>query len=251
MNKGLPFALVVIAGAAMADAQIVITDYGATYTQNFDSLANTGTSSALPTGWFLFESGTAATTTYTAGTGSSQTGDTYSFGANLSTERAFGGLQSGSLVPTIGAQFQNGGAQTIFSITLSYRGEEWRLGATSRGSDRIDFQYSLDATALNTGTWIDFDSLDFSTPNTATLGAQDGNAAGNFTTFGPTPITGLNVAPGASVWIRWTDFNISGSDDGLGVDDFGATYSVVPEPAVATALLGGTALLIGIVRRRR
>jgi hypothetical protein len=35
------------------------------------------------------------------------TGDTYSFGAASNTERAFGGLQSGSLNPTIGAAFTN------------------------------------------------------------------------------------------------------------------------------------------------
>src|ERR1051326_2871444 len=65
-----------------------------TYTQNFDTLANTGTSSTVPTGRDFSEFGTNADTTYTAGTGSSTTGDTYSFGTTSSpTDRAFGGLQ--------------------------------------------------------------------------------------------------------------------------------------------------------------
>src|SRR5215510_10406800 len=80
--------------------------------QNFDTLASTGPSSTLPTGWFFEEAGTNANTTYTAGTGSGNAGDTYSFGAAGSADRAFGGLQSGSLVPTIGASFANNTGQT-------------------------------------------------------------------------------------------------------------------------------------------
>jgi hypothetical protein len=33
-------------------------------------------------------------------------------------------------------------------------------------------------------------------------------------------ITGLTIANGASFMIRWLDFNASGSDDGMGIDDF-------------------------------
>ena len=78
---------------------------GNPYTQDFNTLANSGTSAALPVDWVLAESGTNANLTYTAGTGSSTTGDSYSFGAAASTERALGGLLSGSLTPTFGASF--------------------------------------------------------------------------------------------------------------------------------------------------
>ena len=33
-------------------------------------------------------------------------------------------------------------------------------------------------------------------------------------------ITGLTIQSGATFWIRWTDFNATGADDGLVVDDF-------------------------------
>ena len=49
------------------------------------------------------------------------------------------------------------------SLAIAYTGEQWRLGATGR-TDRIDFQYSLDATSLATGTWADVDNLNFSGP---------------------------------------------------------------------------------------
>ena len=64
----------------------------------------------------MLETGSNANTTYASGTGSSTTGNTYSFGASGSTDRAFGGLQSGSLIPTIGACFVNNTGSTITSL---------------------------------------------------------------------------------------------------------------------------------------
>jgi hypothetical protein len=211
------------------------------YTQNFDTLVSSGsaavTGGEFPAGalngWFFSESGSNANTTYTAGTGSGNTGDTYSFGTD--TDRAFGGVQSGSLVPTIGVQFQNANASAITELAVSYVGEMWRLG--SNNVDRLDFQYSLNATSLTTGTWIDVNSLDFSSPDTTgTAGARNGNAAG-FRTNLSASITGLNIAPASIFWIRWTDFNGTSTDSGLAVDDFSITATAGSDttpPTVST-----------------
>lgn len=154
------FGLLIILFTNLTFAQISLTGSG-TYAQDFNSLASTGTTnSILPAGWVFLEIGTNANTTYAAGIGSDNTGDTYSFGAAANTDRAFGGLLSGSLTTTIGASFVNNTGFTITQIPISYTGEQWRLGALSR-VDRLDFQYSLDATSLTTGTWVDIDPLDF------------------------------------------------------------------------------------------
>ena len=93
-----PRALAVSTGAP--DAPLTaISLTGSTYTQNFDTLVSSGTSSDVPDGWAFSESDTNANSTYTAGTGSGNTGDTYSFGAASSTERALGGLRPRGLVP--------------------------------------------------------------------------------------------------------------------------------------------------------
>jgi predicted extracellular nuclease len=205
-----------------AGTPISLTAVGVAYTQDFNTLANSGTSSTVPTGWAFSETGTAANTTYTAGTGSGNTGDTYSFGAASNTERAFGGLQSGALVPTIGACFTNNTGGTVTSLVISYTGEQWRLGTTGR-ADRIDFQYSTNATSLTTGTWTDVDALDFSSlVTTGALGALDGNAAANRANISFT-ISSLTIANGTTFFIRWNDFNATGADDGLSVDDFSLT----------------------------
>ena len=214
-----------------AAGSISLTAIGSAYTQNFDTLVNTGTSSSVPTGWDFSESGTNANTVYTAGTGSSTSGDTYSFGSAASTDRAFGGLRSGSLVPIIGASFTNNTGSVIKSLAISYTGEQWRQGVTNRGAaDRLDFQISTDATSLTTGTYTDVNSLDFSSPNiNTTAGALDGNAAANRTNVSAT-ITGLSIPNGATFFIRWTDFDIASSDDGLAVDDFSLTPLTVNAP---------------------
>lgn len=211
--------------STIASAQCVsLTTLGSASSQNFDTLANTGTSSATPTGWFFAEAAASANTTYSAGTGSVGTGDTYSFGATASTERAFGGLLSGNLIPTLGACFTNNTGSTLASLAIAYTGEQWRLGTSGRAvPDRLDFSYSLNATSLTTGTWTDVDALDFTQPLiTGTAGALDGNAAANRTAIAST-ISSLSIANGATVWIRWSDFNASGADDGLAVDDFSLT----------------------------
>jgi len=220
--------------SSSAAGTISLTAIGTPYTQNFDTLASSGTSSTLPTGWEFSETGTNANTLYTAGTGSGNAGDTYSFGATASTERAFGGLQSGTLIPTIGASFTNNTGTTVSSLVISYNGEQWRLGATAR-VDRLDFQISTDATSVSTGTWTDFNALDFTAPVTAgTVGALNGNVAPNRTPVTAT-MAGLNIPNGATFFIRWTDLNATGADDGLAVDDFSLTPDIADAaPTVQT-----------------
>ena len=111
-----------------------------------------GTSSTLPSGWKLLETGSSANTTYASDAGGTATGNTYSYGTGTNTERAFGALRSGSLIPTLGVQIRNSTGTTITSLTISYTGEQWRCGTAGR-TDQLDFQYSLNATSLSTGTW--------------------------------------------------------------------------------------------------
>ena len=197
---------------------------GSAYAQDFNSLSNNvsdGSGTLLPDGWTFFEAGTGGNTSYRSGTGSANNGDTYSFGAAGSTERAFGSLRSGSVVPTLGVSFTNDSGATITSLTIGYTGEQWRLGLASRTvADRLEFQYSVDATALNNGSWTDGDALDFVAPITSgTVGALNGNAAANSAGLSTT-LTGLSIAPGQTFWLRWTDTDVASSDDGLGIDDF-------------------------------
>ncbi len=188
------------------------------YTQDFNSLLPSGTGNVLPGGWMISESGTAADGMYNAGTGSGSTGDTYSFGAAVVAERALGTLQSGTLQSVIGFYFTNATGSTITRLTIMYTGEQWRLGAAGR-NDRLDFQFSLNASTLANGDWADMDVLDFTAPvSSGATGALDGNEAANKQLITST-ITGILIAPGSTCFFRWTDPDVTGSDDGLAIDD--------------------------------
>ncbi len=211
---------------AFAAGSIALGSLDTPYVQDFDTLAATGTANtALPDGWYISEVGSSAAAdgNYAAGTGSGNGGNVYSFGAKASNERALGSLRSGTLAPSFGGQLTNSTGATITSADVAYTGEQWRLGTSGREADRLDLQVSTDATSLTTGTWTNVDALDFSSPVTVgTPGALDGNAAANRTAVSGS-VSGLTVAAGSTVWVRWTDVDATSADDGLAVDDFSLT----------------------------
>jgi hypothetical protein len=216
-----------------AAGTISLTTLGSAYTQDFDTLSNTAgstTNNLTINGWFMTETGGGARDNeqYAVDTGSSGTGDTYSYGAAASTERALGGLRSGTLIPVFGASFTNNTGSTVTSLAVAYTGEEWRLGTAAR-TDQINFEYSTTATDLTTGTWTGVAALNFVTPDTVTTGAKNGNAAADRIPLSTT-ISSLSIPNGATFWIRWTDVDATGADDGLAVDDFSLTPNAVTLP---------------------
>lgn len=206
---------------------ISIVNENSAVTQDFNTLVNTGTSSTLPNGWYINESGTNANLIYSSGTGSATTGDTYSFGAAATVDRTLGGLQSGSLIPSWGASFTNNTGQTITSLLINYTGKTWRVGVANR-ADRIDFKYSLNATSLTTGTFSDVDELDYSNSGQAT-GSGSLQHSANISY----KIINLSIAVGGTFWIKFDDYNASGADDGMGIDNFSLTANPpITQPTV-------------------
>ena len=221
---------------------IFLNNLGTAYTQDFDTLSNTPgstTNNLTVPGWEMSEGGLGSRDNeqYAVDDGTSNTGDTYSYGTTGSPDRALGALQSNSLTATFGAVFFNETAFTVIdSITISYVGEQWRLGQAGRGTDRLDFQYSVGVTNVPTGPWTDFDPLDFSTPNTAaTVGDTDGNAAAFRAPVSAT-ITGVNFGPFMFLFVRWVDAGIAGPEDGLAIDDFSLTPSSTETISVNAAM---------------
>jgi hypothetical protein len=212
-------------------AQIALTAGG--YTENFNTLAASGTATTLPAWWAFIETGTNANNTYTANNGSNNAGDTYSYGSSTSAERAFGTLQSGSLVSRFGATFNNAAGSAITSISITYWGEQWRLGATGR-TDSLLFSYATGGSFQYAANWIAVPALHFASPVTSgTVGALDGNLPAN-SVLKTATITGLNIAVNDTFSIRWTDFNASGADDGLAVDSFSISINTTADTTPPT-----------------
>jgi hypothetical protein len=200
-----------------SSGQVSITGTGNTntYAQDFNTLASTGsTSSMFPANWSFSEIGANANAIYSIGAGASNSGDTFSLGIVNNTDRALGSLLSGSLASKFGCSFINNTGSVITELVITYKGETWRVGAANR-SDRLDFQYSLDATSLNNGTWVDFDLLDYSNVGQATGSGSELQFANISNT-----ISSIGIANGATFFIRFVDFNATGSDDAMAIDDF-------------------------------
>jgi hypothetical protein len=215
--------LLCTATAAAAQTPLSITTPGVPVTQNFNTLDDDGTSSALPTGWGLIESGAGANMTYLADDGGSSTANTHSYGVTGELDRALGTLDTGQIGPStfesiIGARFQNNTGVTISSFDLVYTGEQWRLGAEDALLDKLDFEYSLNATSITSGDWIDIDGLDFITPNNVGPGAHNGEMAANRTNLGAS--LPVDLESSETLTIRWVGSAANASPDGLAIENF-------------------------------
>lgn len=210
------------------------------YSQNFNSLASSGSSiawsndSTLP-GWSLFNKSGSALSTYAAGIGTSNAGAFYSFGSTAD-DRALGGVGSGgsyfgspsggSVAGWIAVALTNDTGASIDTVTIAYDGEQWRNGGNTTAQTMV-FEYGFGATFASVSTWTaaggDFDWA--SPVATSSAGAIDGNVAGLVADRGGELDT-LDWNVSETLWLRWTERNDAGNDHGLAIDDF--VLSVVP-----------------------
>jgi DNA/RNA endonuclease G (NUC1) len=210
-----------------------ITSFGTPLTEQFDSLASTGTNivwtdNVTIPGWY------SSRVAYNSGTGSSNAGALYSFGAASGptvSERALGSIGSGS-TGTIyyGVRLVNNTGGTITSLDISYIAEQWRTGGSSTATPSVaqlvDFQYQVANAGAITGInnpatgWADFDTLDFSSPifGTTAAAALDGNAAANRVSKASTLTVTVNS--GQEIWLRWRDVDHANNDHGMAIDEF-------------------------------
>ncbi len=242
----LSFTLVLIS-FLVAQSQVSIINLATAYTQDFNTLdpAATAPSTSLPAGWSILEIGTSSLVDqgYKSNDGTLNSGDTYSYGTGAATERALGALQSGTLAPIFGVKFQNNSGSTITSLTVTYVGEQWRMGVTGGRKDTLEFQYAIGAANLSATGWITESGLNFATPNTtAAVGGVDGNVAANRTTLTLT-ISGISIPVGEVFMLRFLDKNISGADDGLGIDDMVINFNGAAATACVTPTAQPTAMI--------
>src|SRR5262245_56104978 len=112
--------LVCVIGLALSTAHAAPQPLSVPYAQAFDTLAAAGTNvswsddATLP-GWY------ASRTAYNASNGGSNTGALYSFGTGSASERALGGIASGSTNTILfGVRLVNDSAATITSVAMQY-----------------------------------------------------------------------------------------------------------------------------------
>jgi len=259
--KKIALILSALAFTVAAQAQISITGGTLTYTQDFNTLANSGTTNviAIP-GWSSFKVLGAATgtTNYNASDGSSNTGGVHSVGVASTTERALGSLGSGTASPLYyGAKFVNNTGVIVTSMHVTYKQEQWRAGDTvAANPDSVQFYYSLNALDVSdtgaSATWTEVPALMMNSLSTVATSAS-GNALNGNSLFAIKNATvTLNVPAGSRLVIRWRDLNSLGSDDLNAVDSLTMVFStnVAPpvsfRPAIVTLTPADNATNVGI-----
>lgn len=197
------------------------------YSQDFNSLITSGnttwTNNSTLANWYAQRSGTGST--IVAGDGSSNTGALYSFGTGTNSDRALGSIGSGTPKNFAwGLLLQNTSSQTITNITVSYTMEQWRDANST--SQTLSFYYKTSASAFSdlepnsNGTWTAVSGLNASSPkNTGGGVALNGNLAANQVSKSNIALTGLSLAQGSYIMIKWDDPDHAGSDHGLSIDD--------------------------------
>jgi MYXO-CTERM domain-containing protein len=263
----------IAAASSSALAQSVLYA-GGTYSQNFDSLATSGTANAWSngstiTGWYSVfgpastanttrDTSTTATTVYTADSGTSTTGGIHSFGVagvNALTERALGSFSSATQEVAYGVLIQNTTGLDITSFTVTYDGEQWRNNGNTAAQSLV-FDYTVlnalptvaDIDAANVANYTAVPALNFTSPITgATASALDGNAAANRIAGITSTQSSLRIFDQQYIYLRWWDNNDAGNDHGLALDNFSFS-ATTPTPGAIT-LLGLGGLIAG--RRKR
>lgn len=227
----------------IAFSQVSISTVTSSYSQDFNTLATTGsalswTNGSTLNGWYLFANG-AAVTTYEVSSGTTATGAVYSFGTGTNTDRAMGSVcsngfcgASGTGTVHYGLRLKNDTGFELSLLPITYTGEQWRNGGNAT-QQTLTFSYQISSsaiTSLTTGTWTNETNLNFQGPiATITASALDGNLTANRTTITYT-LTGINIPIGGEIMLRWTDLNDSGNDHGLAIDDLTINPSNVNLP---------------------
>ncbi len=229
------------AGLAMilAAAGMAQVEFTGRYSQDFDGLWNSGNvtmtgkgphalsgifSSTGVDGWFGANfAGSSADTEFKAqdgSQGSSGGRGVISFGTTSSTERALGGVPTGNQGPTFGLVLTNATSQTYVSLDIAFTGEQWRAGGAGI-PNVLAFSYGIGANLADATTPVP--ELTFNTPIlTGGEVALNGNDPANQTALSAT-ITGINWGPGQTIVLRWEEFDMSGQDNGLAIDDLSMT----------------------------
>ena len=268
-------AVLTVVGATVATAQINYS--GGTYSENFNTILNTdGTGTAVPgtggtapgpqgavptlTTWQAVRLAGTGTGTFAifgdwGGSPASTVGRLYSYGLPGNPERALGALAGAATTVGFGTWFVNNSLNTFNSVTFSFDREIWRTQDTAI-DESLAFSYGLASSGIGTANFITsglmtaYPALNATSPS---FYASLNGGLGGFTDPGTNmvpvsaTITGLNWAPGDSLFIRWNDANDTGADAGIAIDNLSMTATAVPEPS-CVALLGLGITAVALLR---
>ncbi|MBC8009516.1 MAG: hypothetical protein H7067_05425 [Burkholderiales bacterium] len=155
------------------------------------------------------------------------------------TDLAFGGKLAA--VATLSGAFTNGTGAAITGWSVNYGIEQYSYGK-STSATTVAFDYSTDGLVYTPlGEVYSFAG------DGATANAQTSSI---ITTLFNQTVSAV-VAPGATIYFRWTFTDPSLDGRHVGIDDLVITPSAIPEPSACAAAAGLGALALALLGRRR
>lgn len=248
MYKFIVFFTSVLVSLYTCYSQITIVSSGATgnqvnvgsaYTQDFNSLPSSGTltwsDNSSIAGWYVTDEKNSGSVNIVAGTGSSNVGNSYSFGSSTSSERAMGYLGSGSQdYYNCALRMVNNTGAAIQSFSVSFTGEQWRCGGNSgNNNNKLEFFYqvgsSISMPTRSLSGWTAESNLNFSPPirSSGTTALNGNNSSARSAKSHSFNVT---VAHGSEIYFLWHGGDGAGSDAGLAIDDLSITPSASTVP---------------------
>ena len=261
-------ALIGVVAVATSYGQAISITGATVYTQNFDTLptaASNWTDNGTIVGW---QADCVSTFSPLAGgltplplaiytTGAAGARGFFSAGAGTERALALSPTTTNYGANAFGVVFQNNSGSSLSLGNFSYNGELYVPHGTANNVDGFQFFYQISATAVTDLTsggaahtngntfaqnaalvdtgWTRVGAFDYSTSNAGTAALA-------------TPLTtaksgnlGLTLAPGQFITLRWRNFNDTGTDAVMGIDDVSATFSVIPDSIYNLTHTVGTA----------
>jgi hypothetical protein len=196
--------------------------------------------------------------------GANALGGLYNYGTDGSPDRTLGLIASSTInvanpnnplhqemapgAAALEAAIINDSGSELSGITMLFTEEQWHAAATVGAWTPVRAYYSLDSGLTWTEMPPEFQLIEIS-PAGSNSGV-DGNLPVNQAARGGTLMfpAGQTIADGSEFYIRWVDYNDSGTDLGAGIDNWSFTGIPVPEPGSCGLALAGLAIFW---RRRR
>lgn len=241
--------LLIINGKLFAQVNISMLGSAGAYSQNFNTLANSGsgtwTDNSTITGWYSNQ------TTCDANTGTTTTANMYSFGTTSNSDRALGSVASSSnSIIKYGVRIQNNTGQTVDRIYLQFTGEQWRHGTNSPGIQSMQVTYSQSSSSFNgvISGGLSLTNIAFWSPQYGGSGtALDGNLDSNRLIIAA--VLNIGLLNGEELFIQWEDTDDSGFDHALAIDDvviaFYNSESTLPSVSTIGKFYINESLLLG------
>ena len=192
------------------DNSMLINAVNVNITENFNSYV--ATLATMPVGW------TSSSATFVGAGGSGSSGGGNYYNTQTAGDNSLGVLRTGSTDITLSVNIRNTTGVTINTLVLSYDFEQWRYANTS-GFSVTESGLGASVTGLN----------------------QNGTASGSGVTVTAKSVilTGLSIANNASFSLNFLAFDVTGSDNGMSIDNFTvlANPTVLPVDTITTGAI--------------